>query len=121
AAATIVAPYTGTVATVEVAEGDRVNAGTALLSILDSRVLELRGEVGESTVALVRPEQRAVVRAEAVTGVEAVGQVRSVTPEARVVQGVPVFDVLVELEAGAALRPGMTAEAVIEVEEVTGA
>lgn len=118
AAAVVSAPFAGTVASVEVAEGDRLNSGVALLTILDGQRLELRGEVGEATVGLMRPGQRALVRAEAVPGTEVVGEVRSVTPEARVVQGVPVFDVLVELEAGPSLRPGMTAEAVIEVEEV---
>ncbi|MGE5826909.1 MAG: efflux RND transporter periplasmic adaptor subunit [Micromonosporaceae bacterium] len=111
------------------AVGDRVNAGTPVLTIVDVSELGLVGEVDETDVLLVAPEVSASVELDAAPGVRYGASVRSVdllpTPSAR---GGVAYRIRLSLGGGEAggppaptPRPGMSAVAHLHVRTVVDA
>jgi HlyD family secretion protein len=105
------------------AVGDRVSAGTAVLTIVDVSELGLVGEVDETDVLLVAPQVSASVELDAAPGVRYEASVRSIdllpTPSAR---GGVAYRIRLSLSGAEAdgspaptPRPGMSAVAHLRV------
>ena len=82
ARATINAPITGSVSTRQVEEGEAVGSNDELLTIVDTRVLELAGQVGIEDAQRVRVGQQVVFTLDANPGQEHRGRVTRVDPRA---------------------------------------
>lgn len=120
AAATLRTPITGVIDAVEVADGGVVNANGVVVGVADDRRLALVTQVDETEVGRLRPGLAAEVTVTAAPASTVQATVTSISPTARTVQNIPVFDVTLEVpNPGLALRPGMTAEASIVLREVS--
>jgi multidrug efflux pump subunit AcrA (membrane-fusion protein) len=114
AGATLTAPFTGTVMSMLVAEGDRVSANQAAASMADLSQLQIEVLLGETDVAKVTAGQPANITVDAFSDVTLVGEVVGVSPAPETVSGVVLYPVIVGLAPGdLPLRSGMTASAAI--------
>ncbi len=113
------APWRGVVLSVAAQPGGQVGPATPLLTLARLEV-EAVLEVDETEIAKVQPGLRVLLRLEALPGEEVLGQVQSLSPTAQVVNNIPVYTVTVSLPQDPRLRPGMTADGEIVVEEVQG-
>jgi multidrug resistance efflux pump len=117
AQAELVAPFDGTITTLEIGSGEAVVPGQIVLALADLSHLRVETtDLSERDVAQVKPGQPVAVYVEAL-GKELGGQVVGVAPQATTVGGDVVYTVYVELdEQPSNLRWGMS----IEVEIDTG-
>src|SRR5690625_278718 len=113
---TIVAPFPAIVSEAEVNEGASVTENTVLLTLIDDSVLDMPVQVDETEIGSVAVGQAATVRLDAKPDEELPGSVTAISPVARLENNIPIFDVTVTIEnPDLSVRPGMTAEAQIEV------
>lgn len=119
-AATMRSPIAGVIDAVEVTEGGVVNTNGVVIGVADDRRLTLVTQVEETEVGRLTPGLSAEVAVTAAPGSAVRATVTSISPTARTVQNIPVFDVTLEVaNPGLLLRPGMTAEASIVLREVS--
>jgi len=123
------APFAGQVAAVNAVEGQLSATGLATVTLLDCNCYHVSVPIDEGDIGLVAVGQSAVVQPEAFTGVSLAGHVARIgliragsesggMPSASgVVQYEVRVDVDEELEG---LRPGMTAQVLIEVDRREG-
>jgi HlyD family secretion protein len=115
--ARITAPAAGVIIGRGVEEGETVvggtsafGGGTELFTIADLSTLLVKAAINEVDIGKVKRGDRVALTVDAFPGDTARGLVRLVPPAARQQERVRVFDVEVEVTAGAGiLRPGMTA------------
>ena len=120
AGVTLVAPIAGVIDAVEVTEGGVVNTDGVVVGVADDRRLALVTQVDETEVGRVLPGLTAQVVVTAAADRVVSAMVTAISPTARTVQNIPVFDVTLEVpNPGLTLRPGMTAEASIVLREVS--
>lgn len=124
----IVAPMAGTVLDRAINPGQVITAGTAqggqtLLTLADLSRLFIRVKVDEADVARLAPGQPAKITADALPGEVFKGTVLRVAPQGKVESSVTVFEVVVQVgpEALGRLRPMLSANVVIHVDEVKDA
>jgi HlyD family secretion protein len=125
----ILAPINGVVAGLDVEVGEIIIAGTTnlpgtvLMTIGDPTRMQVRADVDETDVPLVRPEQPARVYLQADPTRPVTGSVELVAPKGKKTDEVVSFETLVRVgaSAGTALLPGMTATVEIEVRRSTDA
>ena len=92
------------------------------MTLIDDTTIELQAQVDETQIAQVALGQTAVVMLGAFPNQTFSGTVTAISPEATFESNIPIFDVVIELEnADLTLRPGMTAEAEIVVQQVNNA
>jgi HlyD family secretion protein len=115
--ATLTAPFEGTVADVQVAPGQIVMPGQAVLTLADMRRLRAETtDLSERDVARVQLGQEAAVFVEAL-GLDVPGRVALISPLASTLGGDVVYAVIVDLdEQPAGLRLGMSVEVEISTE-----
>ncbi|BAW00744.1 secretion protein HlyD [Thermus thermophilus] len=111
------APFAGVVLAVFPSPGAQVGPNTPLLTLGDLSAYALALEVDETEIAKVRVGQEVNVTLEGLPGEVFRGRVVAVSPQAQVVNNIPVFKVTVQLPYDARLRPGMSADGEIVVEE----
>jgi HlyD family secretion protein len=124
----ILAPSSGTILERSVNPGQVITAGTAqggqtLLTLADLSRLFIRVKVDEADVAKLKPGQSVKITADALLGQKFSGKVLRVAPQGKVESNVTVFEVVVEVgpEGLGQLRPMLTANVVIHVEDVKNA
>lgn len=79
---TVESPLDGIVSDRRVEEGEAVNPGTELLTVVDTRVLELAGRIGVADAGRVRPGQAVTFELDALPGEPLRGRVARVDPTA---------------------------------------
>jgi multidrug efflux pump subunit AcrA (membrane-fusion protein) len=109
------APFRGQIATLDVVVGQRVTAGTKLVTLVDANPIRVRVNVLESEAGLVRVGRRAAVHFAAYPGETFVGQVEAISPlvdpEER------TLEVLVMLpNDDLRLKPGMFAQITLDTQ-----
>jgi len=115
----IYAPFDGVVSEVNAQVGSMVGAGTALLTLIDDSSVNLLVQIDESEIAQVRVGQKVEVTLDAFSNETFQGVVTAVSPTASIQQNIAVFYVTVNIpNPERKLRPGMTAEGEIIVEEI---
>ncbi len=115
--ARITAPSAGVVILRGVEEGETVvggtsafGGGTEMFTIADLSTLLINAAINEVDIGKVNRGDTVAITVDAFPGDTAVGLVRLVPPAARLQDRIRVFDVEIEVRAGAEiLRPGMTA------------
>jgi len=118
AQAELTAPYTGTVTTLMIHQGEMTTAGTPVLGLADTTRWRVEtNNVGELQMARVKVGQKALVTINAFLGQELAGRVVTISPVAIVQQGDTTYTATIELdETNLALRWGMTAKVKIMVQ-----
>jgi len=120
---TIVAPFDGLIAKVDAKTGDTLSAvtysTTTIMEIIDPSYMELKAEVDEIDIPLVKPGQQAIITLDALPDVELVGDVAFVYPLSREESGVILYEVKtnINVPAGSALKAGMSASADIIIDQ----
>ncbi|HOG47014.1 MAG TPA: efflux RND transporter periplasmic adaptor subunit, partial [Anaerolineae bacterium] len=116
-AASLTAPFAGTVTRLALQVGQMVAAGTAVGSLADLGTLEIAVDMSEIDVARVQVGQEVDITLDALPGSAFKGHVSKVAASGTSTQGVVNYPVVIRFdEAGAAIKPGMTANASIVIE-----
>ncbi len=110
-AATMVAPFDGTVISVGVAVGDLVSSGNTIITLADLTNLQARAIVDETDIGNVQIGQQVTITFDAFPGNRFQGQVLEVPLQGTLSQNILTYAVPVSLKGAAdvALKPGMTA------------
>ena len=112
----IVAPCDGTVATLDVEEGDEIISGTLIGSILQGEDMNLTIAVDELDVVQVEIGQPVSIAIDALSSLELTGEVYKIAPVGNNSGGVTTYDVELTFDAaGTGVRSGMNATGEIEV------
>jgi HlyD family secretion protein len=115
AAASLIAPFDGTIVEVNANPGEAVAAGAGLIRLMDTAAIEIEVSVIEEDLPLVRVGQPVELFFDARPDATARGRVARVVP-ARIPGGRPLYPVYIRLdERLEGLVPGMTADASIIV------
>ena len=121
--AIIIAPFDGTIGKVEAKEGDSLSAfnyaSETIIEIIDLTKIELRVELDEIDVPMVKPGQKAIIELDALPDLELEGKVDFIFPLSREEAGVILYEIKVSFKtpAGSGLKSGMTATAEIVIDE----
>jgi HlyD family secretion protein len=117
AATTLKAPFAGVIAAVNVSEGN--SSSGAVLTLIDDAQVKLEAQIDETEIAQLGLGLSAQVSLDAVPDQSFTGTVTTISPIARVESNIPIFDVAITIDNAVGLmRPGMSAEAEILVQEV---
>ncbi len=112
----IVAPCDGTIASINVEEGDEINNGTLIGSILQGEDMNLTIGVDELDVVQVEIGQPVTITIDALSSLELTGEVYKIAPVGSNSGGVTTYDVELTFDAaGTGVRSGMNATGEIEV------
>ena len=116
-AATMVAPFDGTVVDVGAEVGDLVSSNTVVVTLADLSHLEIEAMIDETEISQVEIGQEVQITFDALPGKRFSGKVLSVPIQGTLSQNVVTYDVPVSLEGAedASLKPGMTANLKITV------
>ncbi|MHB8618173.1 MAG: efflux RND transporter periplasmic adaptor subunit [Chloroflexota bacterium] len=110
AAATLRAPFAGTVTAVGASPGDSVTASTDVVTVSNLAKAQVDANINQLDVGKLRVGQAADVKVEAIPSRAFSGKVVSIASTATNSQGVITYAVTVALDStGNVLRPGMTA------------
>ncbi len=114
--ATIIAPFDGTIARVNIVIGDEVMANTIAMQLVDTTKVEIDADVDEIDVAKLEIGQNAEIDLDALQGTILNGAVTAVSPVGLNQSGLITYDLTVEIldAAGFNLKDGMTASVDIE-------
>jgi len=129
--ATIIAPFDGTVANIDVKEGEFLSpaayTGTTIVELVDPRHMELTARVDELDVVKVKTGQKVMISVDAMPGQMLEGRVTFISPVAREPVGVVLFEdedeeksyevkIDFDIPENSPIRAGMSATAEIIVE-----
>jgi len=116
-AATMVAPFDGTVIDVGAEVGDLVSSSIVVVTLADLSHLEVKALVDETDISQVEIGQEAEITFDALPGKRFSGRVLSVPLQGTLSQNIVTYEVPVSLEGteGVTLKPGMTANLKITV------
>lgn len=118
AAAVLVAPFPGTVLSVEAEIGESVSPDSPVLVLADLSRMEARATVTQAEVGFVEEGQPVILRFDAFPEVEIRGQVLGIVPEPLGTGGVVTYAVPISLESfPEGLLPGMTGDGEIVLAE----
>jgi HlyD family secretion protein len=110
-AATLIAPFTGTVISVGAEVGDLVSSNTVVVLLADLAALRVRAVVDETDIGPVKVGQEVDITFDAFPGHQFHGQVLEVPFLGTLAQNIVTYDVPISLEGDKSipLKPGMTA------------
>ena len=112
----VLAPCDGVVASLEVAEGDKIESGKLIGSILQGEDMKLTIAVDELDVVEVEAGQKVTITIDALSDAELTGEVYKIAPVGTNSGGVTTYDVELAFEAaGTGVRSGMNATGEIEI------
>ncbi|BDG19108.1 RND transporter [Thermus thermophilus] len=111
------APFSGVVLSQEASLGAQASPETALLTLGDLSAFRLVLQVDETEIGKVQVGQKVAVTLDGLPGETLEGEVVAKSPKAELVNNIPVFEVTVRLPADPRLRPGMSADGEIVVQE----
>ncbi|HEU4743202.1 MAG TPA: efflux RND transporter periplasmic adaptor subunit [Meiothermus sp.] len=121
------APFSGTVSAVNAQVGGvgvsaNVSGSNALLTIIDASSVDLPVQIDETEISQVKVGQKVDVTLDAFSNETFPGTVTAISPSATVVSNIAVFYVTVNVpNPDGRLRPGMTAEGEILIQEIPNA
>lgn len=122
----VLAPISGTVASVTTRQGETVAASFAaptFLTIIDLERLEIQAYVDEADIGHIATGQAVAFSVDTWPGVELSGRVRTIHPSAEVVNNVVNYVVIIDMDNSDAflLRPEMTAQLRFVIREIPDA
>ena len=112
----VLAPCDGTIATLDVSEGDEIASGALMCSILEGEDMNLTIAVDELDVVEVAVGQKVKITVDALPDAEMDGEVYKIAPVGSNSGGVTTYDVELTFDAaGSGVRSGMNATGEITV------
>ena len=112
----VIAPCDGTIATLDVSEGDEITNGALIGSILEGEDMNLTIAVDELDVVEVAVGQKVKITVDALSDAEMDGEVYKIAPVGSNSGGVTTYDVELTFDAaGSGVRSGMNATGEITV------
>jgi HlyD family secretion protein len=116
-AATLTAPFDGTVISVGAEVGDLVSSNNVVVTLSDLSALRVRAIVDETDISQVEVGQEVEITFDAFPGRRFRGQVLEVPYQGTLAQNIVTYEVPISLEGaeGVSLKPGMTANLSIVV------
>ena len=112
----VLAPCDGTIATLDVSEGDEIASGALMCSILEGEDMNLTITVDELDVVEVAVGQKVKITVDALSDAEMDGEVYKIAPVGSNSGGVTTYDVELTFDAaGSGVRSGMNATGEITV------
>lgn len=117
--ANLAAPFSGEIVAINIDMGDTVQAGRAVIRLVDTSQLYVEVEVNDNDIVLVEEGQPVDIVVDARPDRSYRGEVAFVAPASTNDQGVTTYDVRIDLREAAeeALRIGMSVTANIQVEQ----
>ena len=117
--ATITAPFSGIVVSVNVDEGDTVSTATPIVHLIDLGSMELKEGVDEIDIPSVKLNQKAIIEVDALPDLLIEGKVSSISPVPTVQAGLVIYDVTISFDVpeDSEVKVGMSATADIIVTE----
>lgn len=109
----ITAPIKGTVTSLSIESGDRLNSGTVVAHITNYKDLQTTVKIDELDISKIKKGQTAEVTANAFPDTTFAGKVTDIAEEGDVSNGVSTFNVTVHLTSPKNFKVGMTTEAKI--------
>ena len=107
---TAIAPFDGVITAKHVNAGELASAGQVVLVVESVDEMEVVADVPESDITKLAQHMDAVFSLDAFTdGRKTSAKIVSVAPAAKVLEGVPTYEVILSFTGAEALRPGMTA------------
>ena len=115
---TITAPCSGTIATIDVREGDSVEDGALLMTIVEDAGMRLTLKVDELDIVRVEPGQKVSLSVDALSGETFEGVVEKIAPLGNTGSSVTTYDVYVSLtgETDSRILSGMNVSGEITVD-----
>ena len=119
--ATLGAPFSGTIASLDIEMGDRVAAGTPIIRLIDASTFHLDLDIDEVDIAKILVGQQATITLDSLPDRELPGEVEYIAPTATSVEGIVTYEVQVKIgPTDIPLKAGMTANATIVIERIEG-
>jgi macrolide-specific efflux system membrane fusion protein len=119
--AAIQAPISGTIASVTTQKGETVAASFAtptFVTIIADDALEVVAMVDETDIGTVEEGNSVMFTVESYPAMEFTGTVKQIAPKGAIISGVVNFEVMIDIESGAAsLKPDMTANVSVRTAE----
>ena len=116
--ATLVAPFAGTVADVNIEVGQMVNSNTSVIVLTDLTSYDVDLYVDETEIGQVRVGQPVVITPDAFPDEEIEGEVTAIKSIGTVSGGIVTYEVRVEIApTEVSIKPDMTTSATVVVEE----
>ena len=103
--ATMVAPFTGIVTSVNVEAGEAVNASQVVIELVDPDKFEIEILVNETDIFNIRLGAEAIIQVDAMSGISLPAQVTFIAPTATIQQGVVNYKVKVEIQLLQVMMP----------------
>lgn len=119
--ATVPAPFSGVIIEHNVAAGDMVSSGAALVELADLSRVRVEAEVDEYDIGKVETGMRVTVTGDALGDEPRSSRVERISPDAVVVNNIPIFTVTAIVDnADGRLRPGMNTDLTIMISSDKG-
>lgn len=116
------APANGTITSVKIKIGELATAQKEAIILQDITNLHTEADVSEANIAQLKPDQSVDVTFDALgPDRHFVGKIQSINPGATIVSGVVNYKVTVGLDNVTDIKPGMTANMTILIEQKDGA
>lgn len=121
--AIMIAPFDGTIAKVDVKEGDKLSAWDyatkTIIELIDPTTMELEIKVDEIDIPDVELNQRAIISVDALPDVELEGKVTFICPVSTEESGVIMYEVTIgfDVPQGSTFKSGMSATVDIIIDE----
>ena len=117
--ATIIVPFGGTIVEVNASEGDTVLATKTIIRLIDLTSMELKVDIDEIDIPVVKPGQRAIIDVDALPDFQFEGEVTSIGLLPTVEAGIVSYEVTIGLDVSddSGLRVGMSATADIIIDK----
>lgn len=109
-----VAPFDGVITAKNVNAGELASAGQVVLTVESIDQMEVVADVPESDITKLAQDMTATFSLDAFTdGRQVEARIVSVAPAAKILEGVPTYEVILSFRGGESLRPGMTANVTV--------
>ncbi|GFR35885.1 efflux RND transporter periplasmic adaptor subunit [Thermobrachium celere] len=113
---TIKSPISGVVTAVNVNNGDNVQSGKTLVTIVDPKSLKIKASIDELDIAKVSIGQRVNIKINALEDKTFIGKVEEISDIGTTQNNVTSYDVVVSIENPEGIKLGMTASIEIDVQ-----
>jgi len=110
---TIYAPFAGIVTNIEKEVGENASTGERVVSMLGEEKLEVVLQVSELDVSRISPGMQIKILIDAIPGEEFSGILKTVNSRETEIEGVPVYEAFVELNADPRIKTGMSASGTV--------
>lgn len=121
AKAVAVAPFDGVITAKNLNAGELASAGQVVVTVESADEMEVVADVPESDITKLAQDMEAVFSLDAFTdGRQVNARIVSVAPAAKVLEGVPTYEVVLAFQGAETLRPGMTANVTVKTAHKEG-